>query len=144
MKRDESLNRLEKDADSESEEKDAIEECTQKLGSLPAKGEAFRGRWALGDLGIGKLCGELGNKEPCSYFESSQSDNKTDEVVHLVACKHRPCLIRGVSNSNLHSEMHPQREPVNAYKTQLDVCEPQKIEYSHEQLTRDLGSEKQE
>ena len=42
MKRNESLNGLEEDADAEGEEEDAVEEGTEEPGTLPAKRQVLR------------------------------------------------------------------------------------------------------
>lgn len=47
LQRDEAFNGLEEDADSKGEEEDSIEECTQKLSSLPPKGQLLGCRFAF-------------------------------------------------------------------------------------------------
>jgi len=50
LEADKSLDSLQEDADAERQQENAIEECSQKGGTLPAEGQAWRCIIALGGI----------------------------------------------------------------------------------------------
>jgi hypothetical protein len=64
---------LQTDAEAQSEEECAVEECTQELGAGPAEGEILGRCFALRDL------------------NGDEGDDEADEIVQLVLLIHEDC-----------------------------------------------------
>ena len=103
LDRDESLDGLQEDADSQCQQEDTIEESTEQLRSLPAKRKVLGGLSPFGYLescepmawsGIGCAFVFLEPRDS-TYHYGCQSHHETDHVIHLLPDDEYCVFLRG-------------------------------------------------